>query len=152
MADFSHLFKLPRGADPTATSESVARWNVLHERAQRCLYLPRAEAARNFRELTNDLAHQDTYLHNCAGVTADGKLIVIIANASLTEIAAKLAEFGARRAIVLDNGGSSSVFYFRNPDVDGGVQLIAGPNFRPAGTAYLFVVLQGDQYSSLPSF
>jgi hypothetical protein len=152
MTDFSHLFKLPRGGDPTATPESIERWKDLRELAKRCLYLPRAEAAMKFRELTTGLTEQDTYLHNCAGVTVDGKLIVMIANASLTEIAAKLAALGARRAIVLDNGGSSSVFYFRNTDVNSGVQLLAGPNFRPAGTAYLFTVLKGDKYRSLRSF
>ena len=152
MADFSHLFKLPRGADPSVTAESVERWRFLREVVKQCLYLPRAEAARRFRDVTAGLAVQRTYLHNCAGVTEDGKLIVIIANASLMEIAAKLADLGATRAIVLDNGGSSSIFYFRNTDVDRGVQLVAGPNFRPAGTAYLFAVLKGDQYSSLPSF
>lgn len=152
MADFSHLFKLPRGADPTVTPESVERWRFLREVVKQCLYLPRAEAARRFREVTAGLAVQRTYLHNCAGVTEDGKLIVIIANASLMEIAAKLADLGVTRAIVLDNGGSSSVFYFRNTDLDRGVQLVAGPNFRPAGTAYLFAVLKSDQYSSVPSF
>ena len=152
ISDFSHLFKLPRGADPTVTPESIERWRFLRDVVKQCLYLPRAEAARRFREVTAGLVVQRTYLHNCAGVTDDGKLIVIIANASLTEIAAKLADLGARRAIVLDNGGSSSVFYFRNTDLDRGVQLIAGPNFRPAGTAYLFAILKGDQYSSLPSF
>lgn len=152
MADFSHLFKLPRGVDPSVTPESIERWRFLREVVKQCLYLPRAEAARRFREVTAGLAVQRTYLHNCAGVTDDGKLIVVIANASLTEIAAKLADLGARRAIVLDNGGSSSVFYFRNTDVQAGIQLVAGPNFRPAGTAYLFAVLKGDQYCSLPSF
>lgn len=152
MADFSHLFRLPRGADPSVTPESIERWKHLRELTERCLYLPRAEAARKFREFTNGLAPQNTYLHNCAGVTVDGKLIVVIANANLLEIAAKLASLGAKRAMVLDNGGSSSVFYFRDTDVKSGIQLIAGPNFRPAGTAYLFAVLKGNQYRSLPSF
>ena len=92
IADFSHLFKLPRGADPSVTPESIERWRFLREVVKECLYLPRAEAARRFREVTAGLAVQRTYLHNCAGVTDDGKLVVIIANASLTEIAAKLAD------------------------------------------------------------
>jgi hypothetical protein len=149
MTDFSHIFKLPRGADPSVTHKSITRWHTLRELAERSLYLPRDEAARKFRELTEGLASQETYLHNCAGVADDGTLIVIIANASLKEIAAKLAALGARRAIVLDNGGSSSVFYFRNPD--SGIQLVAGLHFRPAGTAYIFAVLKNDQFSNLPS-
>ena len=151
IADFSHLFELPRGADPLVTRESVARWRVLREAVEQCLYLPREEAAEKFRKLTSDLAPQERYLHNCAGVTDDGRLIVIIANASLKEIAAKLAALGARRAIVLDNGGSSSVFYFRNTEISSGIQLVAGPNFRPAGTAYIFVVLRSDHFRSLPA-
>jgi hypothetical protein len=152
VADLSHLFKLSRGADPSVTKESVARWRFLQKFVTQCLYIPRAEAVRRLREVTDDLPPQDTYLHNCAGVTVDGKLIVIIANGRLEDIGGKLADLGARRAIVLDNGGSSSVFYFRNSQVDSGLQLVAGPNFRPAGTAYLFAVLKDGQYRSLRSF
>jgi hypothetical protein len=145
-SDFSHLFHLPRGVDPSATNDSVARWRELLKLACDCLYLPRADAARILCEATSNLPLQNSYLHNCAGVTAEGELIVMMANGNLEHIGRKLAELGATRAIVLDNGGSSSAFYFPSIDVDSGIQLMAAPNFRPAGTAYLFAVLQEGRF------
>jgi hypothetical protein len=149
ISDFSHVFKLPRGADPSATEESLSRWRHLQQVATECLYLPRSEAVRRIRQKTEGMIRQDAYLHNCAGVTPEGQLVIVIANGRLERIGEQLADLGATRAIVLDNGGSSSVFYFRNGADASGVQLVGAPNFRPAGTAYFFAVLKEDRYCSL---
>jgi hypothetical protein len=101
-----------------------------------------------FREETSGLQYEDAYMHNCVGITADGQLINMINYTNLRQMARDLRNAGATRALVLDNGGSSSVFYFDNlpPDSASVVQIIAGPNYRPRGTAYIFIVLSSGTY------
>lgn len=149
-SDFSHIYALPRGGHPDATERSVARWRQLHDRALEVLYAERRDAAGALLELTTDLPVETTYLHNCAGVTEDGRLIVIVANGGLERLGRALAACGAARAIVLDNGGSSSVSYYPNGCENAGVQLIAAPNFRAAGTAYMAIVLGTPIYAPIP--
>ncbi len=147
--DFAHVFRLPRGFSPSAVDSTTERWQSLRDLTRKTLYLPRAEAYARILEVSEGLPLETTYLHNCAGVTDDGRLVVMMANASLEDIGMKLHGHGARRAIVLDNGGSCSLFFYPNGVSGSVIQLAAGPNFRPAGTAYLFIVLSGPSYSIL---
>lgn len=147
ISDFSHVYQLPRGSDPHATPQTVERWRQLRSLAAECLYASRDETMDRITEATRGLLPENNYLHHCAGVTADGKLLIMAAHGALEKIGARLASMGAERVLVLDNGGSCSIFYFPG-DTRQPVPLFAALNFRPFGTAYLFGVLRNSYYRS----
>jgi hypothetical protein len=61
-----------------------------------------AEIAARF-----SLRVQDGYLHSTLGVRENGDLVLLIQRGSLAQLGSAQMALGARRAILLDNGGSS---------------------------------------------
>jgi hypothetical protein len=92
------------------------------------------------RKEARGMVREDEYLHNVVGLTADRKMCVLIANGRLEHLGREIAKHGAQRAIMVDNGGSSTVFHFPKGFTQPPTQLVAGLNFRPSGTAFLVVV------------
>ena len=145
-ADPSHVFHLPRGHHPLATKETISRWQRLHRRFLDLVNSPLDEAFREMRKSALGLKRENNYLHNVVGVTADGRLRVLVGNGRLERLGKRIAECGVKRAIVVDNGGSTSVFYFPRGFRHRAIQLVAAPNYRPMGTA-LLIVVRPDQVS-----
>jgi hypothetical protein len=140
VADLSHVFRLPRGQHPLATQETISRWRRLRRIFWDLIASPREVTFAEMRRETRGLEREDDYLHNIIGVTPQGQLRVLVANGRLERLGQRLAASGARRALMVDNGGSSSVFWFRRGYRQRPIQLIAAPNYRPRGTVFLFVV------------
>lgn len=82
-------------------------------------------------------------LHSLIAKRADGNLLLIAITGSLDGIARHLSErWNAEAAILLDNGGSVG-WWLRTTGSEQAKLLIAGPNYRPRGTAFLDLRLNG---------
>lgn len=75
-------------------------------------------------------------LHSVLGGRADGSVLCAAITGSLTEIASRLVALGIEQAIVLDNGGSVGWYYCPEGGAEP-VVVVAGPNHRPSGTAFI---------------
>lgn len=139
-SDPAHVFKLPRGGHPLATEQTAARWRRLEERFRSLIDSPREHAFAEMLKETVGLEREDDYLHNVIGITPDGQLRVLVANGRLESLGDQMAASGVRRALMVDNGGSSTVFFFPDGFRQKYIQLVAGLNYRPSGTAFLVLV------------
>lgn len=143
-ADPAHIWHLPRGGHPEASQTSVQQWRELHELFTSSLTLDRDNATGTLIAYAESrgLKREDEYLHNIPGVDDKSQLCQYIACGRLESLGRRIRrQFGVRRALCVDNGGSIELRFY--PCGSGGfpVQLFAAPNFRPAGMAYLAIVL-----------
>ena len=83
------------------------------------------------------LAPSEDLLHSLLAQREDGSMLAFAITGSLDAIARELTEsWGVHQAFVLDNGGSVGwMSCLRGSDQ--GTTLVAGPNHRPAGLAFL---------------
>lgn len=76
-------------------------------------------------------------LHSVLAQRFDGILVAFAITGALNDIASELAQrWGIQHAVLLDNGGSVG-WQALIPDADAPKLLVAGPNYRPQGTAFL---------------
>ncbi|NKB35368.1 MAG: hypothetical protein GKR91_19895 [Pseudomonadales bacterium] len=75
-------------------------------------------------------------LHSLICQSKDGAFHIIALTGSLTSIAIKLVEMDMDNGIILDNGGSTGFYYCRDKKSKP-IQMLAGPNYRPKGIAFL---------------
>lgn len=75
-------------------------------------------------------------LHCVLGRRSNGSVLCAAITGALTGIASTLAALGVEQAIVLDNGGSVGWYYCPEAGATP-VVVVAGPNHRPTGTAFI---------------
>lgn len=149
-ADHSHIWHIPRGNHPQATEQTKKTWEQLHEIFRSVLYVDRKTAAKEINKCASGLEREKGYfLHNAMGVDDDGRLLQLSSMGSLEKLGTELQEMGARRALMVDNGGSISVWFFPSGLKAAGIPLFALPNHRPLGTAYLFLQLEDAKFKYL---
>jgi len=149
-ADHSHVFELPRGNHPKATEETRVRWKKLNTVFLSSLTKPRPEAFAELMQEAAGLKRENGYLHNIIGVDVRGGLQVCVGIGKLEDLGQRLRAAGARRALAVDNGGSTSVDFY--PDGMGGerVSVLQTPNHRKLGTACLVISLRSKRFESVP--
>ncbi len=150
-ADHSHVFELPRGNHQNATDETRTRWRKLHDIFCGSLSKSRSEAFAELVKEAAGLKRECHYLHNIIGVDAHGNLQVHFGIGMLEDLGRRLSVSGARRALLADNGGSTSARFY--PDgIDGECgTLLEAPNHRRLGTAYLVILLRSKRFEASPS-
>lgn len=153
-ADHAHVWQLPRGRHPDATETSVQQWRDLNRLFIASLSASRDSAADeliNYVE-SQGLKREQGYLHHILGVDGNGHLCQYIGIGRLEELGQRLRrQFGAQRALCVDNGGSIEVRLYPNGLSGFATQLFAAPNFRPKGTAYLALALPDPSFMLLPA-
>jgi len=153
-ADHSHVWRIPRGRHPDATEETRRQWEELHEVFAGVLGADRATAAAALSSYAQaqQLAREDGYLHNVLGLDGSGQLCQLIGQGRLEGLGRSLGEqYGVRRALCVDNGGSIEVRFLPKGAANGEyTQLVSLPSFRPPGTAYLGIQLEDKSYTMLP--
>ncbi len=142
--DYSHVWKIPRGKNPNANDETRRHWDNL-----RMIFNETIQSSRKvaFKELLNyacenHLEREDKYFHNILGVDKNGNLFQYASKGKLEDLGKILVNYGVERAIMVDNSGSVSTFFYPKGINGPEIQLIAAPNYRPAGTAFLVVELE----------
>lgn len=143
-ADHSHVWHIPRGNHPDATDNSRKKWSELQEIFVAHLEDDRKTAFKALTEAAGNLERESNIIHNVIGLRDDGSLVQVIGTGMFEELGQRARMLGASRAICVDNSGSSVVQF--SPKGKGFVQLVAAPNHRPAGTAYLFFQLKSDVF------
>ncbi len=88
------------------------------------------------------------YVHNALGLTPN-ELIIVQREGTIEEIAATLADAGARDAIILDNGGSIACWGWWVNAYAGGI-VSPTVDYRPPGTSVIAFVLKGPRTIDLP--
>lgn len=146
-ADHSHIWHIPRGSHPQSTPETVACWKQLHEQFQKVLYLSRKDAFDLIIQHTKGLKREDMYLHNVLGVDEEGRLVQKIAIGRLECLGSGLRQMGAHRAIMVDNGGSPTVYFCPKGVTNEGVRIFAAAGHRLPGTSYLFFQVPNSKFS-----
>lgn len=153
-ADHAHVWHLPRGRHPKATETSLQQWRDLHELFIAGLNASRESAASALINVAeaHGLKREHGYLHNILGVDDEGHLCQYIGIGCLEELGQRLRrQFGAKRALCVDNGGSVEVRLYPRGLSGFAVQLFAAPDFRPKGTAYLAIALPDTSFALLPT-
>ncbi|HBI33526.1 MAG TPA: hypothetical protein DEA43_04945 [Candidatus Moranbacteria bacterium] len=157
-ADHAHIWHLPRGNHPKTTEQTSNDWKKLHDVFRSMLYEDRKTAAKEISSCAVELGLKKEisyYLHNAIGLDENGQLIQLSSIGSLEKLGTELSEMGAKRALMVDNGGSVSVwfypkgFYAKPGYTADGIPLFSLPNHRPEGTAYLFLQLESPAYEYL---
>ncbi|KPA09658.1 hypothetical protein MHK_010138 [Candidatus Magnetomorum sp. HK-1] len=151
-ADHSHVWSLPRGSHPEATDMTRSNWQSLQDIFIKSLVKNEEEA---FNELNayakkNKLLREENYFHNILGLDSDGNLCQFIAKGKLENLGKQLKKQGVKRALCVDNSGSVTVQFFKKGlagALNGEyIQLIAAPNQRHRGTAYLVIELKDSKF------
>lgn len=147
-ADHSHVWHLPRGNHIDASDTTRGKWAELQKVFVETLADDREVAASRLRNLANNfgLVREQSYLHSVWGVTDEQQLVIVVANGKLEEVGRKVAEVGCRRAICVENSGSSALYHIRDPTIRPWLPLVSAPNFRPAGTAFVFFTLANEGF------
>ncbi len=150
-ADHSHVWQLHRGNHPRANDLSRQQWSHLHAAFTETLSSDRLTAASRLRELAEryQLVREDNYLHSVWGVNDDHQLVIVIAHGRLEEVGQLAAQLGCRRAICVENSGSVGLYSVNDPHVRPWPPLISAPNFRQAGTTFVFFRLPEKGFSVL---
>lgn len=147
--DHAHIWRLPRGNHPDANTATIAQWEKVHDAFRKVLHSDRESAASliNACVLTAGLAREKGYfLHNAIGVDEEGRLLQLSSMGSLEKLGIELYEMGATRAIMVDNGGSVSAWFYPKGLQSEGIPLFSLPNHRPMGTAYMFIEVDEPRY------
>ncbi len=150
-ADHSHVWHIPRGNHPEATNKTRKQWQDLQDIFIETLPNTRYEAFRKLQAYAkeNKLKREDNILHNILGVDDSGKLYQLTANGRLEELGRQIKEQGAKKAICVDNSGSTVVQFYPKGVNGECKQLVAAPNYRAPGTAYLVIELRDDAFTFL---
>lgn len=150
-ADHSHVWSLPRGTHPDATNESRRQWSALQDVFVDTLGEDRSTAAGRLKSAADafSLKRETNYLHSVWGVTDDDRLVIVVANGMLEDVGNQAARLGCRRAICVENSGSSALYFVADPNRCPWWPLVSAPNFRPAGTAFVFFSLPEGQFRVL---
>lgn len=146
VADPSHIWHIPRGGHPQATRETNQQWETLHSEFLACLSKTRNSASERLQGLANRLGlkRESAYAHNIIGLDGQRNLCQLVGSGQLEQLGREFGErYGAGRALVVDNGGSITTLFYPSGLNGPNVQLVAMPNHRPRGTAYLVAEL-GD--------
>jgi hypothetical protein len=76
-------------------------------------------------------------LHSVLAQRFDGAVVAFAITGALTDIASELAQrWDVQHAVLLDNGGSVG-WQALIPGAEAPKLLVAGPNYRPKGTAFM---------------
>ena len=148
-SDHSHVLHLPRGKCPDATPESLAKWEELHAAFLGSLSEPRSVACSQIMAHAGGLQREDKYLHNILAVDDRGRLIQHVGVGLLEDLGGELRRRGATRAIMVDNSGSVCTIFYPEGIRGERIQLLAAPNHRPRGTAFLIAVLADSTFEVL---
>jgi hypothetical protein len=154
-ADHSHIWHLPRGNHPEATLTDRDHWEHLQQIFMQTLTDTRTKAFKRLNNYAkkNKLMREYNYLNNIIGLNAKNNIIQLINFGRLEDLGQKIKSLGVRRALCVDNGGSISVEFY-----PGGLfsarrgyyqTLIAAPNHRVHGTAYIVIELKDSAFSYL---
>lgn len=149
-SDVAHVFAAhpsgligpSRNTNPESRrAENQALWTELSQAWQEGLdrKLSEADVAQVMAEVgeRRAAAPSRNLLHSMIAVDREGCVMSFALTGSLDGIAAHLARhWGVRDAVLLDNGGSVG-WWSRSPGNEEAVLLVAGPNYRPQGTAFL---------------
>lgn len=153
-SDYCHVWHIPRGNHPDATKESRQIWQDLQNIFLDTLKNSRHDAYLrliNYALKKRHLQREEHILHNVLGVDNVGNIYQLITTGRLENLGKQLKEQGARRAIVVDNSGSLEVQFYPYGINGSGNQLIAAPNHRSKGTAYMVIELKNKAFSFLES-
>ena len=149
-ADHSHIWYIPRGNHPDASDESRGHWNNLQNIMLETLIKDRDtvfKALNGYAE-AHSLRREENILHNIVGTDDSGNLYQHIARGKMEDLGKQIGLLGAKRAICVDNSGSTTVFYYPKGLLGNNrLQLISAPNHRLLGTAYLIIELNDDQFT-----
>lgn len=152
-ADHSHVWRIPRGRHPAATSETARCFEDLHAIFTAALGATRDQAASLLSAAAEarGLARETLYLHNLMGVDGAGRLCQLVGAGMIEDLGQQMREaFGVERAIVVDNGGSVETWYCPDgPTGDNAVQLVSAPNLREGGSAYIGVALPPGGFETI---
>lgn len=150
-ADHSHVWHLPRKHHPEINDTAITHWQQLQEIFTKTLMAPREEAYLELEKYAkkNKLKREENYLHNILGVDEKGKLCQLVEVGKLEDLGQKIKNLGVRRAICVDNGGSVTTIFYPKGLITGALTenyfpLVAAPNHRIPGTAYLIFELEED--------
>ncbi len=151
-ADHSHVWRLPRRQHANATNEVKKQWLALQSTFIQHLSSDRDTAATALRKVAShyNLQREEHYLHSIWAVGKKGELIIIITQGKLETIGSIANQYGASRAICVENGGSCGLYLVEDPSSTWNLQVSA-PNFRPKGTAFVFFELDDISYVAIPS-
>ncbi|VEN74914.1 conserved hypothetical protein [Candidatus Desulfarcum epimagneticum] len=151
-ADHSHVWRLPRGSHPDATDKTRDQWKSLQKIFMENMTASPESAfeALNGYAVENDLQREDGYLHNMIGLDGEGNLCQLVASGRLEDLGRQMGDRGVKRALCLDNSGSITAQFFHE-GIAGAVAgeyrcLVAAPNHRSPGAAYLIVELQDHTF------
>ncbi|MBF0232622.1 MAG: hypothetical protein HQK65_06230 [Desulfamplus sp.] len=154
-ADHSHVWRLPRGSHPEATDWSKAVWKTLETVFLKHLTSSMDEAHAELDHIAqlNNLTREDGYFHNIIGIDQNGHLCQLINTGRIEELGQQIKARGVKRAIIVDNSGSTTVKFLPN-GLAGALaneirHLVAAPNHRQPGTAYLVIELADSSFESL---
>ncbi|MCA9070688.1 MAG: hypothetical protein KDA84_17280, partial [Planctomycetaceae bacterium] len=150
-ADHSHVWRLPRGSHAQATTASKNQWTQLQKTFTETLTADRDTAANRLKELSDQfqLERETRYLHSVWGVTDEHKLVILVANGALETLGQRLGQMGCRRAICVENSGSSALYFVRDPAIRPWYPLVSAPNFRPEGTAFVFFHIPDEGFETI---
>ncbi len=147
-SDHSHVWHIPRGNHPKVADESRKTWQDLQNIFIETLGDTRNDAFVRLKEYAEEkqLKREDRILHNVLGIGNDGFLYQLIAAGQLEDLGKQIKKQGAKRAIVVDNSGSLAVQFYPNGINGECNMLIAAPNHRPRGTAYLVIEIEDNSF------
>jgi len=142
-SDIAHTYEVdPKGRlGPPGQSEEERQlvWRELSEKWQVLKDTPDEDFAHKLNQLAEKYGAQKScnLLHSVIAQRYDGSLVAFAITASLDAIADELASsWKIKHAILLDNGGSVGWLSFLKGKSEGTL-LVAGPNYRPRGMAFL---------------
>jgi hypothetical protein len=137
-SDVAHVFDVnprgQRGPSADAWSRLSDLWQKLKDQE-----LDDANLATQMEEEARRLAVTPSrdLLHSVLAQRFDGILVAFAITGALTDIASELAQrWDVQHAVLLDNGGSVG-WQALIPGTDAPKLLVAGPNYRPKGTAFM---------------
>jgi hypothetical protein len=151
-SDHSHIWNIPRGSHPAATDSTRAVWRELQGIFQSSLTEPVESASKKMIEFAdrNKLEREEYYLHHIIGLDGEGHLCNLVAHGRLEELGVQMKQLGVRRAICIDNSGSITLQLIRKWKKDlppeEVLNLVAAPNQRLPGTAYLIAELEDSSF------
>ncbi len=151
-SDHSHVYFLPRGNHPGKTDDTIEAWKELHDTFSKHLYSPLDQAFSSIQtiEERRRLKREHNYFHCIIGIDSNSNISFLVKHGLLEDLGEVMRdEFSAKRAICIGNSGSVTL-QFCPKGVSGPViPLIAAPNYRHPGTAFLFIELKDGSFDVL---
>ena len=147
-SDHSHIWHIPRGGHPEATDTTRNHWKELHDIFEMGLTGTTSEVSDKMRLYaeTRQLYREKGYLHNVISVNSQGSLLQLIKKGTLESIGKEITQKDTSRAIMMDNSGSITVHFYPKGIDHLFIELLAAPNRREPGTAYLLMELTNKYF------